>query len=56
MQIHCTSEWISIKTDLVNFVLPKICSLDLPLNNVVCKGATDFNEMHLFHAVFVVGG
>lgn len=56
VQIHCTSEWISIKTYLVNFMLQKICSLDLPLNNEMCKGPTDFDELHLFHTLYVVGG
>lgn len=55
MQIHCTSEWISIKTYLVNFVL-HICSFYFPLNNEVCKGPADFNEPHQFHTVCVVGG
>lgn len=56
VQIHCTSEWISIKMYLVNFVLHKICSLDFPVNNEVCKGPADFNELNLFHTVRVVGG
>lgn len=30
--------------------------MDLPLNNEVCKGPADFNELHLFHAVCVIGG
>lgn len=53
MQIHCIS---NIKMYLGIFVLQKIYSLGLPLNNEVCKGPTDFNALHLFHTVCVVGG
>lgn len=56
VHIHCTSEWMSIKTCMVHFVLQKSFSLDLPLNYEMCKGPADFDELHLFHTLCVVGG